>query len=354
MTTQVPYSLINLSDTGLFTLRNTVINGNFDVWQRGTTGTISISASSAIGYPSADKWKVNHIVGAGSTGTVAIVGSQQLFTPGQGIVPGEPAYYFRTQASSLATLAGTGAVISCETYVENARTFAGQNATISFWAKADSSRTCGLLSRRAYGTGGSPSGNEIVFQTTFNVTTTFQFFTFSFPMTSISGKTFGTAANSSLLTLDFILYKQDNIQYGDTLGPLGSYSTTPFLDLSQVQYEKGLVTTPFEFRPIALETELCQRYFEKIGGQSQYDIIYQGYSTTAAPVSVMFPLKVVKRIPVLPVKVGTWFVSNCGQPAIVGVSSDTFVVMNAGVTATGIAQFNTVDTTTYVTASADF
>jgi len=35
------------------------------------------------------------------------------------------------------------------------------------------------------------------------------------------------------------------------------------VDLAQIQLEEGPVSTPFEYRPVAEELTLCQRYFEK-------------------------------------------------------------------------------------------
>jgi hypothetical protein len=35
------------------------------------------------------------------------------------------------------------------------------------------------------------------------------------------------------------------------------------LYITGIQLEKGTIATPFEFRPYAVELELCQRYFEK-------------------------------------------------------------------------------------------
>ena len=98
-------------------------------------------------------------------------------------------------------------------------------------------------------------------QTTFNITSSFQYFSFTFNVPSISGKTLGTNGDD-FFGVDFILYKNDNTAYNDTLGAIGTWSITPYLDLSQVQIETGSVATPFDFRPIGTEQMLCQRYFQ--------------------------------------------------------------------------------------------
>lgn len=349
-TTQIPFSLINLNDSGSLTLRNKLFNGNFDVWQRATSGTVT-GTGAAIGYPASDRWKHSMSAGTTGSGTTTLSGSQQIFTPGQTTVPGEPTYFQRTQATSLGTQSGTSSYIRTYQIIESVRILAGQNVTISFWAKADTNRTYAVIVTQSFGSGGSPSAGTIPFQTTFNVTSTFQKFTYTFAMPSIAGKTLGTANDSS--SIQFVLYKQDNIAFGDTLGPIGTYSTTPFLDLSQVQMEKGLVVSPFEFRPYSAELLLCQRYFEKMGGQAQFDILLQTYNATSASSSLCLPFKAVKRTAPGIAKFGTWAVSNCGQPAA-GVTNIYTLVINALVTTLGVAGFNTVDTTTYFTADAEF
>ena len=70
--------------------KNVIINGNFDVWQRGT----SLAAGAATRYL-ADRFAT------GSSGST-VAPSQQAFTLGQTTVPGEPAYFHRTVVASVA------------------------------------------------------------------------------------------------------------------------------------------------------------------------------------------------------------------------------------------------------------
>src|SRR5210317_2024163 len=65
-------------------IKNRIINGNFDIWQRGTS--FSVTASTNI-Y-TADRWR---FVGAGFTGTL----TRQNFTAGQTDVPNNPDYFAR-------------------------------------------------------------------------------------------------------------------------------------------------------------------------------------------------------------------------------------------------------------------
>jgi hypothetical protein len=69
--------------------RNKIINGNFDVWQRGTS-------FSALGY-GADRWRSYY------TGGTTTVYSQQSFTLGQTDVPDNPEFYARLVVTSDST-----------------------------------------------------------------------------------------------------------------------------------------------------------------------------------------------------------------------------------------------------------
>ena len=207
--------------------KNIIINGNFDIWQRGTsfTGT----------KYTADRW---YVIASG-TGTTTT--SQQSFTLGQTDVPSEPKYYLRIAKSSGAT---SGDYLSSKN--ESVRTFAGQASVISFYAKASAATTLTPTIRQNFGTGGSPSSVNDAVKSDISVTTSWQKFTITHTFDSISGKTLGTDGNDHI-ELFF------NIQNaaGDSI------------DFAQFQWEKGSVATDFEIKPIAEELALCQRYYYK-------------------------------------------------------------------------------------------
>ena len=110
--------------------RNKIINGNFDIWQRGTSVTGVTS-----GQFVADRFKTLIF---GSTADV----SRQSFTLGQTDVPNEPTYYHRTVVTSVA---GSANYCQLQQRIESVRTLAGQTATLSFWAKADASKNIAPL-----------------------------------------------------------------------------------------------------------------------------------------------------------------------------------------------------------------
>lgn len=208
---------------------NVIINGAFDIWQRGTSFTV-------LNAYTADRW-ICYSNASGATTTF----SRQTFTPGESPVSGGN-YYFRYAK----TAAG-----SAETYnnllqwVEDVSTLAGKTTTISFWAKADAARTVTVLAEQNFGTGGSAT-----VQTGFGsvaLTTSWQRFTVSGVVPSISGKTVG--ANNKL---GIVLQMPFNVTFT--------------IDLFGVQAEEGAAATAFRRNAPSAQGELaaCQRYFYKL------------------------------------------------------------------------------------------
>lgn len=213
-------------------LKNGIINGGFDIWQRG----ISFSNSGGSAIYSADRWLSNAGDGVSTI-------SRQEFSPGQTAVPGNPAYYFRNNRSTAAT-AENGVA---QQRIEGVRSYNGRKVALSFWAKADAAKTFGIEYFQQFGTGGSPSASGPVGTDSFTVSTSWQLFTFTFDVPSISGKVIGTDGN------DF---------FAVTIKETSSFSTFT-LDVAQAQIEEGAEASAFEKRPIGLELQLCQRYYEK-------------------------------------------------------------------------------------------
>ena len=216
---------------GLMQFRNKIINGNFDVWQRGTT----FSPGGTYAY-TADRWFVD-FDGGGATRTV----SQQAFTNGQTDVPGMSRYYIRFNQS---VAGSTGSFTGLTQRIESVLTGAGRTVTTSFYAKSDVSRVMVIILGQNFGTGGSPSGT-LFYSKSITLSTVWQKYSVSHNISSISGKTIGTNNN------DFLA-----VQFGGTANAIQT------IDIAQVQLEEGQQATPFEMRPYPVELQLCQRYYE--------------------------------------------------------------------------------------------
>lgn len=207
------------------TRRNALINGAFNVWQRGS--------SFSSGPYSADRWVLSF--GAGGAGTL----TRETFAPGGplGAGHGEPQYFMRHTQSSAG--GGNAMLYQC---MEDARIFAGETVTWSFWARVAS----GTLSLTPYfdqvfGAGGSSAvgtpGSAVT------LTTSWQRFEVTFAAPSIAGKTFGPDSFARVY-----------------LWHPGS--ATFAADFAFVQVEAGGVASKFEHIDPALEMTLCQRYYE--------------------------------------------------------------------------------------------
>jgi hypothetical protein len=234
--------LSSINNGPLAGFRNAIINGNFDFWQRGTSQT-------AAGYGSADRWQNERV---GTTCTM----SRQPFTLGQTDVPGEPTYFCQMEVTSVA---GANNISSLIQTIEGVRTFAGQQITVSFWAKANASKTIAIefLQNFAAVSGGSASVTGIG-SVKKALTTSWQKITHTITVPSISGKTLGSD-NSDRLVM--FIYFDAGSNFNARTDSLGHQSGT--FDIAQVQVEAGPVATPFERRPIGTELALCQRYYEK-------------------------------------------------------------------------------------------
>jgi len=232
----------NLNGGQLAGLRNAIINGNFDFWQRGTSFT-----GSEYG---ADRWVHNR---SGTTHTA----TRQPFTVGQTAVPNEPTYFCRTVVSSVA---GAGNFANLVQKIEDVRAFAGQQVTVSFWAKVDATKNIAIELVQDFGTGGSPSAGVTTIGTTkVSIGTSWQKVTVTATVPSISGKTLGANSDHSLT---LVIWFDAGSTYNARTDSLGQQSGT--FEIAQVQVERGPVATPFERRSIGQELALCQRYYQLV------------------------------------------------------------------------------------------
>jgi hypothetical protein len=265
----------NLINGSSLNFRNKIINGNFDIWQRGT----SLGSGTGARYL-ADRWT------NGST-TVAYTPSQQAFTVGQPDVPNEPKFFHRT---IVAAGGNTGSNATLHQHIESVRTFAGKTVTLSFYAKTPTApEKVAIEFYQYFGTGGSsavsiPAG-------LFNLTSSWQKFTVTVNIPSISTKIIG-GSDDDYLTVYF--WFDAGSDFGARASSLGNQSGT--FDIAQVQIEEGSVATPFELRPIGTELALCQRYYQYYSGY----ITNAGYTSsgTSQIYTIFLPVEM-RAIPII-------------------------------------------------------
>lgn len=325
----VSYSNLDstITSTGLGGSKNKIINGNFDVWQRGGTQ----SAATGQVYL-ADRF-CSYSVGS------TVAQSQQTFTVGQTSVPGEPGNFLRATTASVAGASNQAFIAQS---IEGVRTFAGQQVTLSFYAKSDAARNMAIEFAQTFGTTGSPSAAVTgIGVTTLALTTSWQKFTVTANIPSIANKTITTNDN-----LQVTFWMDAGSNFNSRTNSLGQQSGT--FDFAQVQLEAGPTATSFEKRPYAMELMLCQRYYEV--GEVQANFISGAFASY--PTAWMFPVywKVSKRTGPT-VTFSNVYYYNAGSPSG-PMSSSNYTVVANGSSLNGVALYITGGTTNFLGLSA--
>jgi hypothetical protein len=291
---------------------NYIINGAFDVWQRGDSFTVNAS-----GAYTADRWRTNYSTAAPTASTL----TKQTFTPGDiaAVGFGDAQFYARWEITTL----GTTTIPRFNNRTENARTLAGQEATLSFWARSSSSYSMQVLVQQNFGSGGSATVSAV--STTTTIGTTWQRYSVTFSFPSVAGKTFG--ANSAIDT---------------TLYVNAADATTT--DIWGVQLEAGSVATPFKRHAPSLQGELaaCQRYYARFGPQ-QFAAVGVGFALTTTQGLFVSSLPTTMRRQPTSVEFSDLTVSFPGVTAatVTSLAFDIADKNNPGVRAdtTGLTQF---------------
>lgn len=214
--------------------KNRLINGNFDIWQRGTFGQVGNAAGPAQSLYGPDRWNV--YLPSNSTATW----ERLDFDPGAGFDEGR--YGLRV------TRAGSSDGLNISQKIEGVETCAGKTIAVSFYMRSSIAHKCGVVLRQSFGVGGSAGGD--VAGVEIDVTTDFKKYVVTLDVPSIKGKKRGVDGDY----LELVYGSQGK----------GTYS----IDLARVQLESGYIATEFERRQIAEELILCQRYFEKTFSQN--------------------------------------------------------------------------------------
>jgi hypothetical protein len=226
-----------------FAAGNVIINGAFDIWQRGAgayTGNVY----------TADRW---FFYGQGSG--VSHSATRQTFTPGSAPVAGYEGEFFYRDVITSGSDANSQMILVQR--IEDVRTFAGQTVTMSFWAKANSGTPkIGVEMYQNFGSGGSGPVSGIGQSVT--ISTSWARYSLTFTVPSVSGKTIGTSS-----TLEALLWLSAGSSANTRSGSIGLQSNT--FDIWGVQLEAGTVATPFRRNAPSIQAELaaCQRYYQK-------------------------------------------------------------------------------------------
>ena len=258
--------------------KNAIINGGFDIWQRGTSFSLSSGATAVY---TADRFGVTTVSGAATV-------SRQL---ADSTLP-QFKYCIRVQRNSGETATG-GQYLAQSVESLNTLQFVNKTISLSFYARkgADYSTTSSLMTATIWSgnastdgniltTGGFGAGQATAAQVNVSLTTSWQRFT-------ITG-TIGSTVTQVAATFNN--------------GPSGTAGTNDYFEITGVQLELGSVATPFSRAGGTLSGELaaCQRYYYRSSSTASnpYALFTQAfgansstqvYTSTRLPVSMRIP-----------------------------------------------------------------
>ncbi len=251
----------------LFSNKNAFINGDFNIWQRGTSFT---SIADATYF--ADRWKYLK----GTTAVHTVSRSTDVPTVAQA---GRGFNYSAlvdctTLASSIGISERVGILQIIEGY--NWLPLAQKEITLSFWVKATKTGIyCVSLQNSA-------SNRTIVKEYAINASNTWEYKTITFPASPSDGTWDYT--NGAGLQVIFVLAAGSTFH-----GAADSWSTSNLISTSNqvngvdstandfrlcgAQLEAGSVATPFEKRLFQEELKLCERYYQFVHSGSSHIIV---------------------------------------------------------------------------------
>ena len=266
--------------SNLVGFKNYIINGNFDIWQRGTSGFLGSSYG-------ADRW-------------ISSVGVESYSRQNTDSLGGYYARITRTTAS-------TSSLLLVQRLEQvNVKDLRNKTLTLSLYVRQTVGTTL-PINLYIYTPTVVDNYVSVVLQETISIlsnpTSTFQKVSVSF-----------TVKNEMVL-------KGFAIAIGNLSSGIAS------IDIHQVQLEEGSVATPFENRPYGLELSLCQRYYETIQlNMNTYQLVGHVFGHSA-------PFRTLKRTsPTISVTYQAY--SNATTIDASGTNSNS---LNLGATATATA-----------------
>jgi len=278
--------------------KNSLLNGNFDFWERGATTDVA-DATTADFYL-ADRWKRS------SNGMTTLQVTRKEFTLTQSEVPDFPQYYIEVKGTDSSTLASND-FSALEQRVEDYRTYANKNVSISFWAKGTVTGDCFLGLNRF-----SDTSEEFFKGVPFTISTEWKKYIIN---TSIPAISFGASKiENSYVALAFHTAVKNGFRANDSVTADGvkiDYNYAGTLSLAQVQFEEGSRATPFEHLSVGEELPLLQRYYWRDVDLSQND---GGGSTDRN--TLFFPVTMRKVPLTTSVRAGLTTLTGSGTPTI--------------------------------------
>lgn len=252
---------------GGFGFRNRIINGDMRIDQRNNGASVAITGGATTLVFGPDRWQVRSAGANASAQQVTVSGLRRLRFTGAASVNAVAAHQ-RIEATSSADLAGSQVTVSVK-----ASSTSLTSLTIELYY---------ANSTDSFGTWGSPTVTSIG-STAVTISTTEQTVSATFTVPS--------AATTGL-------------EVRVTGGALLASQT---LTIGDIQLEKGITATSFDYRPYGTELQLCQRYYyTHVSGTTQAIGVGSCFSATRVFGGVSFPVTM-RAAPTISASSGTGF-----------------------------------------------
>ena len=209
--------------------KNRLINGAFQVWQRGKSGVVGRVSGGPESAFGPDRWRIYSPANA-------VCSWSQLNVEQEARI-NESKYSLRLSRE------GAGYGWNLSQRIENVKTLAGGKVTISFFMRSSVSHVCSVILRQSFGVGSSQPDIDV--GASVDLTPVYKKFIVTLDLASVVNKDVGVSNDY----LELILSSQG----------AGSHVT----DITNIQVESGSVATPYDLRTVQEEFSACLRYFEK-------------------------------------------------------------------------------------------
>lgn len=278
--------------------KNGILNAAFDVWQRSTSATFA----GTVAWPAADRW-FGVALGSSPTCTMS---RQTADTTGL-------TYGMRFGRNSGQT--ATGDVYVGNTFESiNAKQFAGQTVTLSFYAKKGADAPATLYSQIRTGTGTDQTSATL----------------FSTGWTSGANNSQANTITSTMTRYSYTVAlgsTVNQIMVAFTYGNTGTAGANEWFQIEGVQLEIASSASAFSRATPTIQSELaaCQRYYWRNTPGQTYGNIGFGNAYGTADTVFVIPNPVQMRVPATSVDYSTLFISDINNPgkAVTAVTLQT-------------------------------
>ena len=330
--------------------RNRLINGQMVIDQRNAGA--SVTSASGTSY-TLDRW-------ATSNSQASKYSVQQIATTGNALAAG---FSYALGITSLSAYSlGAGDYFNIQQRIEGFNTAdlqfgtaSAKTVTLSFWVSSSLTGTFGGVLQN--------STTNYCYPFTYTISSAN---TYEYKTVTITGATAGTwvgATNGRGLFVSF------GLGVGSTYsGTAGSWASASYESatgatsvvgtngatfyITGIQLERGSSATGFEYRQYGQELQLCQRYYQFIGGVATGFPIVQAYQSASTNFSMPMSFAVTMRTTPTATVLGTWSVSNSSQPSAAFLSPYGASLRGIA-TALGACYFYPTGTTEQITFSAE-